>query len=73
MTTNAKRILDDAMQLSEADRAELAGLLIDSLDDGSDENVQQGWSDKIARRLTELDNGSVKPVPWMEVHQRLSG
>lgn len=72
MTTDAKKILDDAMRLSEADRAEMAGLLIESLDDVADENVQQAWNDEIARRLAELDNGSVKAISWSEVRRRMA-
>jgi putative addiction module component (TIGR02574 family) len=72
ITTDAKKILDDAMQLSEADRAELAGRLIDSLDDAVDENVQEEWSEEIASRLAEFDTGTAKPIPWSEVRKRLS-
>ncbi len=60
------------MQLSESDRAELAGQLIESLDNGAEDNVQQAWSDEIARRLADLDGGSVKPVPWDEVRRRMT-
>ncbi len=72
MTTDVRRLLDDAMQLGDADRAELAGLLIDSLDNDADENVQQAWNNEIARRLSELDNGSVKAIPWSEVRRRMT-
>jgi hypothetical protein len=63
MTTDVKRLLDDALRLADADRAELAGLLIESLDDSAEE---------IARRLADLDNGSVKPIPWAEVRRRMT-
>jgi putative addiction module component (TIGR02574 family) len=72
MTSDARRLLDDALRLPSADRAELAGLLIDSLEESSDEGVQQAWSNEIAKRLAELDNGSVKPIPWSEVRRRMT-
>jgi putative addiction module component (TIGR02574 family) len=72
MTVDVRRILDDALRLPENDRAELAGLLIDSLDEGQDAGVQAAWSDEIARRLDELDSGAVTPIPWAEVRRRLT-
>lgn len=71
MTSDAKKLLDDVLRLPTADRAEIAGLLIDSLEEGADADVQQAWSNEIAKRLAELDNGSVKPVPWAEVRRRM--
>jgi putative addiction module component (TIGR02574 family) len=72
MTSEAKRLLDDALLLPTADRAELAGLLIDSLEEGADEGAQQAWSDEIAKRLAEIDSGAVKPIPWSEVRRRMT-
>ena len=73
MTVKAKELLDGALQLGATERAELAGLLIDSLDeDGCDDDVQQAWSNEIAHRLAELDSGSVKTIPWAEVRRRMT-
>jgi putative addiction module component (TIGR02574 family) len=71
MTTDVQRLLDDALRLPDQERAELAGLLIESLDEAQDADVQAAWSDEIARRLRELDSGAVKPIPWTEVRRRL--
>jgi putative addiction module component (TIGR02574 family) len=72
MTVDVRRILDDALRLPDNNRAELAGLLIDSLDEGQNADVQAAWSDEIARRLDELDSGAVTPIPWTEVRRRLT-
>jgi putative addiction module component (TIGR02574 family) len=72
MTVEVRRILDDALRLPDNDRAELASLLIDSLDENQDAGVQSAWSDEISRRLDELDSGAVKPIPWTEVRRRLT-
>ncbi len=61
----------EASELSEKDRADLAGLLIESLDGEPDEDVQAAWSAEIERRVAELDAGTVKGIPWEEVRQRL--
>jgi putative addiction module component (TIGR02574 family) len=72
MTTDAKRLLDDALQLAEAERAEIAGRLIESLDDQIDADAQERWSDEIAQRLADLDSGAVKAIPWAEVRRRMT-
>jgi putative addiction module component (TIGR02574 family) len=71
MTVEAKDLLDGALRLPASDRAELAGLLIDSLDEDADADVQEAWSEEIARRLAELDSGVVKTIPWAEVRRRM--
>jgi putative addiction module component (TIGR02574 family) len=72
MSTDLQRLLDAALQLPDSERGELAGLLIDSLDEGFDSDVQAAWSDEIALRLAELENGTVKPIPWAEVRRRIT-
>jgi putative addiction module component (TIGR02574 family) len=57
--------------LEQSDRAELAAQLIDSLDPGSDENVEQAWMQELDRRVAELNSGDVQTIPWDVVRQRL--
>ena len=61
----------DASELSEADRAALAGLLIESLEDEPDPDVQAAWATEIEKRVADLDAGTVKSIPLEEVRQRL--
>jgi putative addiction module component (TIGR02574 family) len=61
----------DASELSEKDRADLAGLLIESLESHSDEEVDAAWAAEIERRVAELEAGTVKSIPWEEVRRRL--
>lgn len=61
----------DASELSEKDRADLAGLLIESLESEPDEEVEAAWAAEIERRVAELEAGAVKSIPWQEVRQRL--
>jgi putative addiction module component (TIGR02574 family) len=68
---SADEILKDALALSVEDRAAIAGSLIDSLDDSTDEDAEAQWSAEIARRIAEADAGTVQPVPWSVVRQRL--
>jgi putative addiction module component (TIGR02574 family) len=60
-----------AAELSDDDRATLAGLLIESLETEPDPDVEEAWARDIERRLAELDAGKVKTVPWETVRDRL--
>jgi putative addiction module component (TIGR02574 family) len=71
MPKDFNEIFRDATELSEHDRATLAGLLIESLAGEPDPGVEAAWAAEIERRLAELDAGTVKTVPWEEVRQRL--
>jgi len=59
------------MGLNEEERAELIGMLLESLEIGTDEGVEAAWLQEIERRVTELDSGTVKSVPWTEVRSRV--
>jgi putative addiction module component (TIGR02574 family) len=61
----------EASELSEKDRADLAGLLIESLEGEPDEDVEEAWAAEIQKRVAELDAGVVQSVPWEQVRQRL--
>ncbi len=72
MTQEANELLKKALELSEEERAALAGSLLDSLEITSDSSVEEAWNDEIARRLREIDSGKVKTVSWAEVRRRIS-
>ena len=61
----------EAAELSEEDRAALAGLLIESLEGEPDPDIEAAWAAEIARRVAELDAGTVANIPWERVRQRL--
>ena len=72
MGDEATELLRKALTLPVAERAELAGSLIESLDDSDDESVKAAWDDEIARRMEDLDSGRVQPVSLEEARRRLS-
>lgn len=61
----------EASELSDEDRAALAGLLIESLEGEPDPDVEAVWAAEIERRVAELDAGTVQSIPWEQVRQRL--
>ncbi len=71
MARELKDVLRDATDLTAADRAKLAGLLLDSLDGEPDPGAGEAWAVEIRRRIEEVDRGAVELVPWEDVHKRL--
>ncbi len=71
MTKEADELLKRALTLSAGERAELAGSLIESLEE-ADEGVTEAWNEEIARRIEELDSGKVKTIPWEEVRRQVT-
>jgi putative addiction module component (TIGR02574 family) len=71
MSKDLTEVLRDASELSEQDRATLAGLLIESLETEADSGVEETWVAEIARRVAQLEAGDTKIIPWEEVRQRL--
>lgn len=61
----------EASALSEKDRADLAGLLIESLEGEPDEDVEAAWAAELERRVAELDASTVEGIPWEDVRRRL--
>jgi putative addiction module component (TIGR02574 family) len=61
------------LRLSPESRAAVAGRLIQSLEAEVDEDAEAEWSVEIARRLSELDSGSVQTIPWEEARRQILG
>ncbi len=70
MTSKAKKLLQEALQLSPAEREALASKLFDSLET-ADPDAEATWQAEIERRVAELDQGKVKPIPWPEARRMI--
>ena len=73
MSPAATELLREALELDEADRAAVAGALIESLEGEAHPDAAAAWETAIRRRVEELETGAVSPVPWSEVRERLFG
>ena len=71
MTTHLTELFAQASNLSERERATLAGLLIESLESEIDPDVEEAWREEIERRVAELDSGTARTVPWETVRAEL--
>jgi putative addiction module component (TIGR02574 family) len=70
-TQDTRELFETALKLPIEARAELAGRLIETLDEEADEDAEQLWAIEIARRVKELDEGTARTVPWSEVRRQL--
>lgn len=74
MTATADRVLQDALGLSEQERAEIAARLIESLDaahDGEAAAVEEAWAAEIERRCAALDAGTTGTTDWKDVQRQI--
>ena len=70
--TALERIRSEALNLPEAERAELAHNLVASLDGHADPDVQAAWEAEILRRLAEIDSGTAELIDRKELRRRIS-
>jgi len=71
MSDMLAELKNKAAQLSDAERAELALSLIESLDGPADPDVEEAWRLEIERRMDQIDRGEVQLMPGDEVFARL--
>jgi putative addiction module component (TIGR02574 family) len=68
---DSKQLLVEALRLTDEERAALAGELIDSLDSEVDPDAEAAWAADIRRRVSELEAGRAKTIPWSEARRRI--
>ena len=67
MERSAEAVLKEALTLPEADRADIAGALLNSLEPGEETDIEAAWRQEVAARVAALDAGEVETIPWNEV------
>ena len=65
-----KEIEAEIKKLDLKDRATLAKLLVESLDELSEAEVEALWTEEAERRLDEMERGQVTEIPAEEVLRR---
>ena len=71
MSNMLAELKEKAAQLSEAERAELALALIESLDGPAEADVEEAWRVEIERRVAQVERVEVQLIPGDEVFERL--
>jgi putative addiction module component (TIGR02574 family) len=71
--TDASQIYEAALRLPDDERTLLIARLLGSFDGEPDADASATWSQEINRRLAELDNGDVTPIPWSDAREMILG
>ncbi len=71
MTTAMKQLMHDALELSVEEKAELAHIIIASIDGSDDGDVSSAWDVELEKRVREIREGRVKGTPSEEVFAKL--
>ncbi len=71
MARDVKELIREARELPEADRATLAGAMLESLDPQPTAEVKAAWSREIERRVREMDLGAIELADWEDVRAEL--
>jgi putative addiction module component (TIGR02574 family) len=66
MTKEAVRVLEDALQLSAVERAQIAEELLATLDDEKRGEVEAAWASEIERRAADALLNPGDEVDWRE-------
>lgn len=65
-------LYERASELAPEDRAELAALLLESLeDDQPGEEIERAWAAEVERRMADYRAGGVKTVSWQDLRAQL--
>ncbi|MGH8304881.1 MAG: addiction module protein [Steroidobacteraceae bacterium] len=65
------KVRDEALELTTAERAELAHDLVASLDGAADANAIEEWDREVLRRLDEIEAGTATLIDRKEFSRRM--
>jgi putative addiction module component (TIGR02574 family) len=68
--TRVETLLQEALGLSDNDRAKIAGALLESLEPAPEADVETAWRQEVAARVAALEAGGVTTTPWEEIRDR---
>jgi putative addiction module component (TIGR02574 family) len=71
MSPNLRDLYEKATELPANERAELAGLLLESLEEGRTIGLEDAWAKEIERRMSEYRAGRVNTISWQELRAHL--
>ena len=72
MTPQVSKVLEKALTLSTQERGVLIDRLIESLDEGPEEAVEEAWAEEIMRRVDDIRVSKVKTIPGEQVLRELA-
>ena len=73
VTPQVSEVLEKALSLSLPERSLLIDRLMESLDDGpNEEGVEAAWDAEIRSRVEDIRSGRIKTIPGEQVLQELA-
>lgn len=63
----SEKIKKQALKLSSQERAQLAHMLIDSLQPEKEFESEKAWSEELKKRIDRYEQGESSAKPWSEV------
>jgi putative addiction module component (TIGR02574 family) len=69
MTNLLNELSQRAKELALEERAELAQILLESVESETDPEVQAAWEDEVASRIAKYERGEAKLIPSSEVFE----
>lgn len=70
MSKTGQQVLQEALQLEPADRAEVAAELLASLDGEPEADAEAAWAAEIERRAARARSGDDTGKPWADARDR---
>jgi putative addiction module component (TIGR02574 family) len=70
MSRDAQTVLQEALNLPDEERAQIAGALLESLEPTPEAEVETAWRQEVAARVARLESGKVEMTPWGEIRDR---
>jgi putative addiction module component (TIGR02574 family) len=67
MSSKSDSVRDEALRLTEAERARLAAELLASLDGEPEDGVEAAWAAEVEKRKAQVERGEARLVPWDQV------
>lgn len=71
MSEQAKRLLDEALQLPLDERASMAARLLASMDGPADEGVETAWSTELEKRARRALAGETTGIDWEKAREQI--
>ncbi len=70
MTNTAKKVLEEALALTDDERVELMSVLSDSFEPPATE-LSPEWKAELEDRIGQLERGEVEPVEWDQLEAKI--
>lgn len=71
VTKASRNLLEEALKLDIAERADIAAELLASLDGEPEDRVEAAWAAEIQRRIERIEAGTEVMLPWEDVERRI--